>query len=123
MMYPGPIRGETPLAVGSEIGVASDSPTAWSAVGTRHSRSVERQTVHEVDERAVVRPDRKVVMDTSPRNIDLTPDFFVGLRDEYGIPFRRWVVDNTPSVGRPVELGDAFQVRHKRAAQRGNRPS
>ena len=45
MTYPGPIRGETPLAVGNDSEVASDSSTARSATGTRHSRSVERETV------------------------------------------------------------------------------
>ena len=69
-----------------------------------------------------MRPDGKVVVDARPRHIDLPPDLLVGLGDEHRIAFRRRVVHDAPAVGRPVELGDAFQVGPKRAAHRRNRP-
>src|SRR5688572_7988914 len=69
-----------------------------------------------------MRPDGKVVMEAWPRNIDLTPCLLVELGDKHRIACRWWVVHDPSAVGRPIELGDAFQVGPKRAAQCGNRP-
>src|ERR1700694_2148401 len=69
-----------------------------------------------------MRPDGKVVMDAWPRNIDLTPDLLVGRGDEHRIAWRWRVVHDASAVGRPIELGDAFQVGPKWPSHRGHRP-
>ena len=61
-------------------------------------------------------------MDAWPRHIDLTPDLLVERGDEHRIAWRWRVEHDASTVGRPVELGDAFQVGPKRPAHRGNRP-
>ena len=116
-MHPGPIA----LIIRSEVEQHSVVQQGWK----RHAGLVERQpfelvasganapdvaffehqAMDEVDERTVVRPDRKVIMEAFPRLIDLAPlNLLVRGHDEQGIPVRRRVIHNEASVGRPVEF-------------------
>ena len=112
-------KGDARVVEGQAFGLAAGRANAPDV------RFVERVALDEVDECAVMRPDGKVAMDPGPRNIDLTRDFrdlLVELGDEHGIAFRWRVIHDAFAVGRPVELGDAWQVGPKRAAHRRNRP-